>query len=79
MLCLSQRRDNVGGESGELLRSRPGEQSCATMLVSSPEGVNSELLEELMSSEGESLSLLSWCGLPRQKTMLCDFPQLAAL
>lgn len=55
MLCLSQRRDNVGGESGELLRSRPGEQSCATMLVSSPEGVNSELLEELMSSEGESL------------------------
>ena len=52
---------------------------CLTMLVSSPECMNSELLEELMSSEGESLSLslAAWPFLGR-KTMLCDLTQLTA-
>lgn len=51
-----------------------------TVLVSSLECMNSELLEELMSSEGESLSfpLTVWPFWGR-RLVLCDFVQLAAL
>ena len=53
---------------------------CLTVLVSCPECMNSELLEELMSSEGESLSLplMVW-PFPARKTVLCDFTQLESL
>lgn len=50
------------------------------MLVSFPECMNSELLEELMSSEGESLSLpiMVW-PLQGRKATLYDFTQLTVL
>lgn len=53
---------------------------CLTMLVSSPECMNSELLEELMSSEGESWSLpLTVWPFWGRKTVLCDITHLTVL
>lgn len=51
-----------------------------TVRVSSPECMNSELLEELMSSEGESLRVpLTVWPFSGRKTTPCDFTQLTAL